>query len=254
MNFAESTYSYNADGSVRAEFVTKKDGVLPLTYFARLFGASLVNVFRWDKYDFRGFLLNAAFVEYDGIKCDIEHNPLEDEKFQPLPGKSIEPWGQRLWINRAGDRVLSDEEKSALPANDQGEFRCLRCMELRPESKDYNGDTIYVTEEATSVLAEVLILDVAIGDPVNERYQYECQHDENFANKFGYALKEGQERLEEALEEKQVVSCMAHCIAHAIFGSIFGGDDDDSNEDKPEQSEEEPDGPKEAEQPKESEQ
>lgn len=238
MNFAKESYSYNADGSVRAEFITKENGVLPLMHFARLFGANIVNVFEWNKHSFRGFLLDAAFVNDDGIKCDAEHNPLEDEKFQPLPGKLREVWGQRCWVNRDGDRVLNDEEKSALSAEEQSDFRCLRCMEIKPESKDYNGDTIYVTEEATSVLAEVLRIDVSLDDPINKRYQYECQHDGAFADKFGYAMKEGQERL----RKNRMMSHMAMCALDELFRVMLGDDENEPDKKEPDQPEkEEPD-------------
>lgn len=230
MNFAEKYFSYNSNGCIRAEFITKEDGVLPLRYFAKLLNANLMMAFEWDKRYFRGMLLNAAHINDEGIKCDEDGNPLEDENFNVLPGRVIERWPEGFWVSTDGAHVLTDEERGDLSPEDLADYRYLRCMRLEPVSDDYDGGTIYITEEAVSVLAEVLMNDVVGGDPVARRYQHECRHDKRFESKFGYTLKEGLKRLQEKLEAERVIHHMAASIAEELFGRLFSSDESDKSE------------------------
>lgn len=218
MGVTGKVYNFNSDGSVRAEFVIIGHGVVPLDYFAKIAGMHIAEAIDWNKSDLRGILLNAAYVNDDGQKCDKNGTPVEDEDFTLLPGNKVDEWNHQLWVNHTGTSALTDEEWGKLPDEDKVSYRRLNCMEIQPESNPIlfsDDDPIYITEEAVVVLADMLAMDVMTGDRVVRRYQHECRFNEGFAQKYGYALDLALGALREVMEEeahhREVIQRIMHC-------------------------------------------
>lgn len=232
MKFAEQ-YSYNEDGSVRGEFVTKEHGVIPLSFNAKMFGVNLMEKLDCRKSDFRGLLLGVKYVNDDGLACDSEGNPLEDEKtYAPLPDKKIEKWDQHVFISCDGESALDDEEWNALSPEEQSSYRKVDCMEVELSTSVPINGPIYLCKEAVVIMAELFGRDVVVGDPINERYQYECRHNTAFAAQYGFVLNMALKELQRHLEMKELAHDMAMSIAEMVFGSIMDDEDDEDDADK----------------------
>lgn len=244
MKFAEQ-YSYNEDGSVRGEFVTKEHGVIPLSFSAKMFGIDIMKKLNCKKSDFRGLLLGVKYVNDDGLACDSEGNPLEDEKtYAPLPGKEVEKWDQHIFISRDGESALDDEEWNALPHEEQSSYRKVDCMEVELSTSVPINGPVYLCKEAVVIMARLLGGDAIIGDPINERYQYECRHNTAFAAQYGFVLNMALEELQRRLDMKELAHDLAMSIAKMVFGNTMDdeGDEDDADErpdeEKPDHGEE----------------
>lgn len=202
MNIAEKVYNFNMDGSVRAEFVIMGSGVMPLDYFAKMLGTRITDVIEWKKSDLRGFLLNASYVNDEGQKCDESGTAVEDGNFTLLPGNKVDEWNHQLWVSHNGCSVITDEEWEE---QDDPSYRRLKCMEVQIASSSNpfrDIGTIYITEEAVPILADMLIMDVLTGDQVVRRYQHECRTNEVFAQRYGFALEVALMVLPEIMREE----------------------------------------------------
>lgn len=244
MSITEMVYNFNVDGSVRAEFVITGYGVMPLGYYAKALGTSIIEAIEWKKADLRGMLLNAKNVNDAGQKCDKCGTPVEDENFALLPDSKADEWNHQLWVKHNGTSALTDKEWQRLSPEDKPSYRRLNCMEVRlaAELKTFpNAGPLYITEEAVPTLAEMLISDVLTGDPIVRRYQHECKFNEGFAEKFSFALNMALDELHGDSEEV-IEGDLQKLIAHAIMSycgrptihhdMIFGAGhvDDDGNE------------------------
>lgn len=231
MNFAEQ-YSYNMDGSVRGEFVTKGQGVIPLSYGAKMFGVDLMKKIRCKKSDFRGLIFGVKYVNDDGLACDSDGNPLEDPTTYTLTSEiRPEAWDLHLFLNHDGSSALDDDEWAKLSPEDQQSYRKVDCIEVELAAGVPINEPVYLCKEAAIILIEMFRQDVLIGDPINKRYQHECQHNEVFATQFGYMLNRALIELEREKYEME----LAHHFASEIIGAlceIFNDDDDDEDEEK----------------------
>lgn len=190
-------YNYNKDGEVRAEIAfrqtdgAKESGIIPLGAFASILGVPLVESLRWKKSDFRGMILDARFVNDDSIKCDDKGNPLEDEDFEILPGKTYMQWEENLWVRRDGESALTWQEYTKLSAGEVDLYRRVNCIKVDVKSifgLFHGAVQYYVCEEAVELLPEMLAKDVLTGDAITRRYLYECKRNLDFAKLYGYAL------------------------------------------------------------------
>lgn len=222
MGIAEKKiYNFNSDGSVRAEFVIIGQGVVPVGYFAKMLGVHIAEAFDWNKSDLCGMLLDAAYVNDDGYKCDAYCKPVEDDSFALLPGNKAEKWNHQLWVTHDGSSAVTDEEWGRLSAEGRASYRRLNCMAIQPSSElsiSLHDNALYVTEEAVSTLAEMLVTDMTdtmIGDPIMKRYQYECKFNEAFAEKYGFVLDMALEMSHEAEKEER--------FRRQIAGILIGG-------------------------------
>ena len=243
MKFAEQ-YSYNKDGSVRGEFASKEHGVIPLSFSAKMFGVNLMKKIRCKKADFRGMLFDLKHINDDGLACDSEGNPLEEERtYEPIPDVKPERWDHYIFISRDGESVLEEEEWAALKPEEQANYRKVGCIEVELASDMPINGPIYLCREATTVIAELLRLDVLIGDPINERYQHECRHNEEFAAQFSYVLDMALEELKQRQADQELLHAISMELADMIFGFISGDNDeeDESSESEQEKSEEQAD-------------
>jgi len=221
MEQAERIYSYNTDGSIRAEIVSKtgtEGTIMPMGYFARVFGIDVADAIVVDKRDFRGLILNAKYVNNDGIACDESGNPLQDENFKPLPGYLIPEWDQYLWINRDGSSIISDEDYKQLSATAQSNYHVMKCVEVKLTNQFCLEGKLYLCEDNMSVLAELLRRDVWTGDPIIRRYRYECRHNEGFAARYEFALNLG---LKELAQDCECVRLGGGIIRHIGSGEVI---------------------------------
>lgn len=190
-------YNRNEDGSVRAEVAFRRvdgvmeSGIIPLSVFANILGMPSVASLSWKKADFRGMILNASYVNDDGIKCDDEGNPLENEAFEILPGKTYLQWKENLWVRRDGESALTWQEYDQLPSEETSNYRRVDCMKIDARSifgVFHGAAQYYVCKEAVELLPGMLARDVLTGDAIAKRYLHECKHSLDFARQYGYAL------------------------------------------------------------------
>lgn len=74
-------------------------------------------------------------------------------------------------------------------------------MELYPKESGPCVDfswPVYVGTESISTLQQMVFEDIQCGD-INERYRYEYRHNEEFAKKFGTAVKAGLAKFQDDL-------------------------------------------------------
>lgn len=235
MKFAEQ-YSYNEDGSVRGEFVTKELGVIPLSYSAKMFGVNLMEKLRCKKSDFRGLIFGVKYINDGGLACDSYGNPLEDSATYALTSEvKPEEWDFHLFLSHDGNSALDDEEWAKLSPEDQAAYRKVDCLEVELAAGMPINGPVYLCKEAVVIMTGLFMQDVRVGDPINKRYQYECQHNTAFAAQYGFVLNIALKELERDL----VLEQMAHEIGAEIFAMLrecFEDDEDDESQ-EPEQEE-----------------
>lgn len=130
----------------------------------------VANKFGYSKSDFRGMILDKARINDDGYEEDENGQVIEDAQYRLLPGKKRRKWGQYVAIHKTTGKEITKEAYLSLNQGQRDEYKTVRYMEI----KDDEGDVIQrVYDDDAGYMKELLNQDIAIGDPINRRYETE---------------------------------------------------------------------------------
>lgn len=220
MEFAEY-YSYNNDGSVRGELVTKIQGVIPFECMLKMFGVDLTDKMCCNKAQFRGMLLDRKYVNDDGIACDKTGKPLEDQKtYAPLSDVQPEKWDKCIYLNRDGSSALDEEGWSTLSPAGKKAYRKVPCIAVTFSAKVPLEGVVYLCKEAVVIMSGLLWQDICIGDPINNRYLHECRYNEAFAAQYGFVVHMAMEDWRMMTQIQQEAQEAAKRIARVITAAM----------------------------------
>ncbi len=123
-----------------------------------------------SKAELRGFIFDAPSINDDGRAMDANGEFLEDENFQLLPGKVNPGWPERIIYNLDSGEEISPEKYNQLSDEEKGKYGRYRTLTFRSAS---NQPVMRMRSIDIELVGELISRDIAIGDPVNDRYSAE---------------------------------------------------------------------------------
>lgn len=125
----------------------------------------VANKFDFRKPEFRAFALDAARMGDDGLERDADGNRIQDEYYN-YTGEHKE-WGKYYYTHKDTRKEISKDEYRMLSPDEQANYKRTRYMDIYDDSGDVVAS---FTENDAGFMKEMLARDIAIGDPINERY------------------------------------------------------------------------------------
>ncbi len=125
----------------------------------------VANKFDFRKPEFRAFALDAAYMGDDGLERDENGNRIQDQYYNYI-GEHKE-WNKYFYKHKANGKEISKEDYTNLNPSEKDAYRRVRYMDIY----DDKGDVVQsFTEDDAGFMKEMLARDIAICDPINERY------------------------------------------------------------------------------------
>lgn len=120
------------------------------------------------KQELRGAAFDCDNMSDDGYETDELGRPIEDEFYNLLPGKTHRHWQRYIGVHKVTGDEITKEQYDSLSAEQRAEYKRVNYFDItddkgRPVQRVYTDDAGY--------MKELLVDDIAIGDPINERYE-----------------------------------------------------------------------------------
>ncbi len=122
------------------------------------------------KSEFRGAVFDIEHINDDGYETDEYGNKVENEQYQLKPGCQHKAWSKFIGVHKETGAEITSAEYNALSKSEQEKYNKVNYFDItddhgRPVQRVYTDDAGY--------MKELLNDDIAIGDPINQRYQLE---------------------------------------------------------------------------------
>lgn len=127
----------------------------------------MITKFGINKPGFRGMVFDTDHMNDNGIETDENGKEIQDDQYNMLPGHKHTPWQQYIARHKTtGDEITKDEYDN-LSAVERSQYRKVKYFDI----KDDAGKTVQrVYDDDAGYMKELLNDDIAIGDPINDRY------------------------------------------------------------------------------------
>ena len=127
-----------------------------------------------DKMSFLAFIFDLPKINMLGQAVDKNGEPLEDQMFRPLPGKTHDGWPDRKIEHRETDREITRAEYLVLSEDEQYEYSYLRYFNLTLNGKP----SFRISSSDHYIMEELIRQSILINDPeINNRYLTEIYCD-----------------------------------------------------------------------------
>lgn len=122
------------------------------------------------KKQFRAMLFDCAAINDNGFEIDPDTGErIEDDHYRIINGKHHKEWQNYIYVHKKTGKDISKEEYRTLDATAQQDYRRERYMDIN----DDKGNSIQrVYESDAGYMKELIADDIAIGDPINQRYNF----------------------------------------------------------------------------------
>lgn len=122
------------------------------------------------KSEFRGAIFDTERISDNGYETDEYGNPIENEQYQLKPGYEHTPWSRFIGVHKETGAEITSTEYNALSGAEREKYNKVNYFDItddhgKPVQRVYTDDAGY--------MKELLNDDIAIGDPINQRYQLE---------------------------------------------------------------------------------
>lgn len=127
----------------------------------------MITKFGINKPGFRGMVFDTNSMNDNGIETDENGIEIQDDQYRMKPGHKHTPWQQYIARHKTtGDEITKDEYDN-LNAAERSQYRKVKYFDI----KDDAGKTVQrVYDDDAGYMKELLNDDIAIGDPINDRY------------------------------------------------------------------------------------
>lgn len=127
------------------------------------------NKFNLSKSDYRGMVFNKAHINDNGYETDENGLQIEDDQYRLIPSLAHkhQEWQYYIGVHNTTGNEITKEEYDALSSSERKEYRKVRYMNILD---DNNNIVQKVFDDDNGYMKELLINDIAIGDPINRRY------------------------------------------------------------------------------------
>lgn len=122
------------------------------------------------KAEFRGMIFDTERINDDGFEVDENGKVIQNEQYRFLPGTEHTPWQRFIAVHKKTNAEITAAEYNALSEAEQNNYKKVGYFDItndqgKPVQRVYSDDAGYMKELLTD--------DIAIGDPINQRYQLE---------------------------------------------------------------------------------
>ena len=127
------------------------------------------NKFNLSKTDYRSMVFDKAHINDNGYETDENGLQIEDDQYRLIPSLAHKhkEWQHYIGVNKTTGAEITKEEYDALSNQERREYRKVRYMNILD---DENNIVQKVFDDDNGYMKELLINDIAIGDPINRRY------------------------------------------------------------------------------------
>lgn len=134
----------------------------------------MLKLYDVDKMSFLAFIFDLPKINMLGQAVDKNGEPLEDQMFRPLPGKTHDGWPDRKIEHRETDREITRAEYLVLSEDEQYEYSYLRYFNLTLNGKP----SFRISSSDHYIMEELIRQSILINDPeINNRYLTEIYCD-----------------------------------------------------------------------------
>lgn len=127
----------------------------------------IMTKFGIDKPTSRAMIFDCASIDDDGFETDENGKAIEDSNYRIKPGKQHRQWDKFIGVHKKTNREITAEEYTQLSADERKEYTRVRYFDI----VDDNGDPVSrVYSDESGYMKELIRRDIAIGDPINRRY------------------------------------------------------------------------------------
>lgn len=130
----------------------------------------IIAKFGVNKADARGMFLDIDKVNDNGREIDADGEEIEDEMWHIKPGKQHTPWQHYIGVHKKSGVEITKEEYDALDPEDRdANYRKVRYFDIRNDQKQL---VQRVYEDDAGYMKELLVNNINIADPINDRYAW----------------------------------------------------------------------------------
>lgn len=130
----------------------------------------IMTKFGVDKAAARGMFLDINRIGDNGREIDENGEEIEDEMWNLKPGKQHTPWQHYIGVHKTTGVEITKEEYDALdPAEREAHYRKVRYFDIRNDKKQL---VQRVYEDDAGYMKELLVNNINIADPINDRYAW----------------------------------------------------------------------------------
>ena len=127
----------------------------------------IMTKFGVDKPTSRAMIFDCASMDDDGFETDENGKAIEDANYRIKPGKQHRQWDKFIGVHKKTNREITAEEYNQLSAEERKNYTRVRYFDIT----DDNGDPVSrVYSDESGYMKELIRRDIAIGDPINRRY------------------------------------------------------------------------------------
>lgn len=176
---------------------------------------TLVEYCQIDKAKLRGFIFDAPAIDDCGRAVNADGELLEDDNYNPLPGKVNPGWSECTVYRIDSGEEISLEGYNALSPEEKED--CGRYKTLTVKST-LNKPMFHIHDFDRELVEALIHRDILIGDPVNKRYHkvvFDHSEGEEFDDLWSYRSV-----ILKALSELSLQHCSA---ASVIVTSVENG-------------------------------
>lgn len=127
----------------------------------------VANKFNFSKPEFRNFAFDVADMSDAGFEMGPDGKPVEDDQYHLIAGKQHRQWNKYIGVHKETGKEITKEQYDSLSDAERRAYKRVRYMDIY----DDDGDVIQqFTENDAGFMKEMLARDIAINDPINDRY------------------------------------------------------------------------------------
>lgn len=127
----------------------------------------MIAKFGINKPAFRGMAFDTEYMNDNGIETDENGHEIQNDQYRMLPGYKHRKWQQYIGRNKTTGAEITKEEYDRLDPVERSQYSKVKYFDITDDS----GKTVQrVYDDDAGYMKELLNDDIAIGDPINDRY------------------------------------------------------------------------------------
>lgn len=127
----------------------------------------MITKFGINKPGFRGLAFDTNHINDNGIETDEWGNEIQDDQYNMKEGYKHTPWQHYIGRHKTTGKEVTKEEYDNMSATERSQYTKVKYFDI---TDDNNKVVQRVYDDDAGYMKELLNDDIAIGDPINDRY------------------------------------------------------------------------------------
>lgn len=127
----------------------------------------MITKFGINKPQARGMFFDTEHINDNGIETDAHGKEIQDDQYRMLPGQTHTPWQQYIGRHKITGDEITKEEYDNLSDIERNMYNRIKFFNI---TDDAGRVVQHVYDDDAGYMKEILSDDLAIGDPINDRY------------------------------------------------------------------------------------